>query len=76
MLRNYQSCTERGYLVTKQASMTVLVTMSMEKELATFLLLPVPNTPVLSDHFNASVACISKQRGCSSEDTEENLRAS
>ena len=56
--------------------MTILVTMPMVKELATFHSLPSPNTLALCDRINASVACITKQCGCNFEGTEENLRAS
>ena len=42
-----------------------------EKELATFCSLPSPNTLALCGRFNASVACMTKQLGCSSEGKEE-----
>ena len=53
--------------------MTVLVTTPMEKELATFRSLSSPSAPALHVCFNASVACITKQHGCSSESMEEIL---
>ena len=41
-----------------------------------FYLLLSPSALMLCGHFNTSVTCMTKQRGCSSEGMEENLCAS
>ena len=71
----YQSYSERGYSVTKASERDRLGNHAHGERIGYLLFTPVAKYSSASrGRFNnASVACVTKQRGCSSEGMEENL---